>query len=322
VQHGCRCKNNFFGDGLSCEPTPRYEGNFLILAQGMALVKVPFSGRGSKPINVNSKQNAAGVDIDCSRGKVYWTDTNNKVINVANIDGSQPNLFIADGFKVPEGLAVDWVSRNMYVTDPGLDFIEVINLDNKLRHRLIEDKIDSPRGIALHPAIGKIYWTDRDTYNPRIEMANMDGSGRQTLVDFGIGEPNSIAVDYDNYEVCWIDAGRSQWEIKPKISCIGANGSGRRMVTELQENEYPYGISITHNSILWTDWKRKFVHGVDKNTGVRQKPVPYILAGVGKPYDLVNVPEMCPYLVNSCQGQPCGLNRMCLPDGKGGHTCI
>ena len=40
------------------------------------------------------------------------------------------------------------------------------------------------------------------------------------------------------------------------LGCIGANGSGRRMVTELQEHEYPYGISITHNSILWTDWKK------------------------------------------------------------------
>ena len=39
----------------------------------------------------------------------------------------------------------------------------------------------------------------------------------QILVDFGIGEPNSIAVDFFNYEVCWTDAGRSEWNVKPKI---------------------------------------------------------------------------------------------------------
>ena len=51
-----RCKQNFFGDGLSCEPVPRFEGNQLILAQGISIIKVPFSGRGSKPINIQSKQ--------------------------------------------------------------------------------------------------------------------------------------------------------------------------------------------------------------------------------------------------------------------------
>ena len=36
-------------------------------------------------------------------------------------------------------------------------------------------------------------------------------------------------------------------------------------------------------------------------TGIRQPPVPYTLAHLGKPYDLVNVPEECPNLTNTCQ---------------------
>jgi hypothetical protein len=35
---------------------PRYEGNYLLLAQGMALLRVPFSGQGSKPVVIKSKQ--------------------------------------------------------------------------------------------------------------------------------------------------------------------------------------------------------------------------------------------------------------------------
>jgi hypothetical protein len=38
--------------------------------------------------------------------------------------------------------------------------------------------------------------------------------------------------------------------------CIGAGGSGRRTVLELTEAEYPYGLAITENTILWTDWNR------------------------------------------------------------------
>ncbi|XP_023331515.1 nidogen-2 isoform X4 [Eurytemora carolleeae] len=190
--HGCRCKQNFFGDGLSCEPVPRFEGNQLILAQGISIIKVPFSGRGSKPINIQSKQLAAGVDIDCSRGKLYWSDTTNKLISMSSIDGSGVEVFLADGFSFPEGLAVDWVSRNLYITDPGAETIHVISLDNKIRYKIVEDRMDSPRGIAVHPSLGKIYWTDWDRYGSRIEMANMDGSGRQVLVDTGVGEPNYI----------------------------------------------------------------------------------------------------------------------------------
>ena len=40
------------------------------------------------------------------------------------------------------------------------------------------------------------------------------------------------------------------------LDCIGANGSGRRTVVELSNGDYPYGIAITENSIIWTDWRR------------------------------------------------------------------
>ena len=43
------------------------------------------------------------------------------------------------------------------------------------------------------------------------------------------------------------------------------------------------------------------MHSVDKSTGVRQKSIPYILAGMGKPYDIVDVQEECPNISNTCQ---------------------
>ena len=43
------------------------------------------------------------------------------------------------------------------------------------------------------------------------------------------------------------------------------------------------------------------MHSVDKSTGVRQRSIPYILAGMGKPYDIVDVQEECPNLSNTCQ---------------------
>ena len=40
---------------------------------------------------------------------------------------------------------------------------------------------------------------------------------------------------------------------------------------------------------------------MDKLSGSRQPSIPYALSHLGKPYDLVNVPEECPNLSNTCQ---------------------
>ena len=76
-----------------------------------------------------------GIDIDCMKGHVYWTDTTNRQIKRADISGKNPETFLSDGLKFPEGIAIDWVSRNVYWTDPGQDTIEVHNMSRKLQKR-------------------------------------------------------------------------------------------------------------------------------------------------------------------------------------------
>ena len=50
----------------------------------------------------------------------------------------------------------------------------------------------------------------------------MDGSDRQIMVDVDIGDPNSLAIDFNSYEVCWADAGSQNLGVRPKIGqlCI------------------------------------------------------------------------------------------------------
>ena len=144
----------------------------------MMIFKVPFSGKGSKPINILSSQVASGIDIDCMKGHVYWTDTTNRQVKRSDISGKNPETFLAEGLKFPEGIAIDWVSRNVYWTDPGQDTIEVANLDHGTRATLLEGDLESPRGIAVHPGVGRMFWTDWDRLGPKIEAANMDGTDR------------------------------------------------------------------------------------------------------------------------------------------------
>ena len=129
----CRCKPLFLGDGFECQPAPRFEGNFMLVAQGMMIFKVPFSGKGSKPINIQSSQVATGIDIDCMKGQVYWTDTTNNIIKRSDIDGKNGETFLQENMKFPEGIAIDWISRNVYWTDAGKDSIEVANLEDGAR---------------------------------------------------------------------------------------------------------------------------------------------------------------------------------------------
>ena len=65
-----------------------------------------------------------------------------------------------------------------------------------VRTRIVEDNLVSPRGIALHPALGKLYWTDWDTYNPRNKrrtaFANKHLS-RRTYVRCGMDRDEKFA---------------------------------------------------------------------------------------------------------------------------------
>lgn len=40
---------------------------------------------------------------------------------------------------------------------------------------------------------------------PKIESANLDGSGRKVLVNEDIIWPNGIAIDYPNSRIYWVD---------------------------------------------------------------------------------------------------------------------
>lgn len=320
-EYGCTCKRNFFGDGLECKPSPRQDGNFMLLGQGMFVLNVPFAGKGSKPINVLSTQVATGIDIDCMKGLVYWSDTTNRMIRRSNIDGSNQEIFLSEDMKFPEGIAIDWLSRNVYWTDPGKDTIEVANMDTRERRVLFKDDLRQPRSIAVHPGTGNIIWTDWDRTRPKIEISGMDGSERRNLVNVNLGEPNFLTMDYPNYQVCWADGGSKKFHVTPRIDCIGIpHGGGRKTIIELSAGAFPYGLAMTENNIYWTDWKKKKIHSADKISGERQRSVNYQLASLGKPYDLVNVPEECPMQRSSCQGVSCPGTMLCLPNERG-HTC-
>ena len=63
----------------------------------------------------------------------------------------------------------------------------------------------------------QLFWTDR--HYPRIESSNLDGTGRRIFVEDFIGQPNSLAIDFQNRQLCWTDAGTETGylTVNPKI---------------------------------------------------------------------------------------------------------
>lgn len=95
----------------------------------------------------------------------------------------------------------------------------------------------------------KMYWSDWQA-PAKIEVANMDGTGRQILVQGGgLTWPNGLSVDYTSGKLYWADA-RSD-----TIECVDLDGSNRKVV--LQNMTHPFGLDVYNGFIYWTDWTSK-----------------------------------------------------------------
>jgi hypothetical protein len=93
-----------------------------------------------------------------------------------------------------------------------------------------------------------LFYSDWHREFPVIGRVDLDGSNRRNFVDADIHLPNGLAILAQRRELCWVDAG------KQRLSCIGLNGHGRRVV--YAPLEYPFGLTV-HNEqrFYWTDWK-------------------------------------------------------------------
>ena len=65
---------------------------------------------------------------------------------------SSNNVFYAGS--VPDGIAIDTISRLVYYTDAGADIIAVMTLDGSQHFTLVTEDMTQPRAIVLHPAKG------------------------------------------------------------------------------------------------------------------------------------------------------------------------
>lgn len=96
----CQCGAGYTGNGTFCRRNPTHEGNFLLVNQGMATLKIPFEPSKKnlgKPIQIKLFQTAVGLEIDCYEGRVYWSDISGMAIRSSAYNSSGKADFITQG---------------------------------------------------------------------------------------------------------------------------------------------------------------------------------------------------------------------------------
>ncbi|XP_063959146.1 low-density lipoprotein receptor-related protein 5-like [Lytechinus pictus] len=155
-----------------------------------------------------------GVEYDPIGDQVYWTDAILHTVNRARLDGSSQEIIaqlqnVTGDFHYPYGIALNLDDEKVYWTDQYRDVIEMSNLDGTDRVVLILTGFNAyPHAIVYSTFRRKIYWTDHGQYS-KIEMANPDGTERETLVDdeveYPFADPTAICLDSTEQLLYWAD---------------------------------------------------------------------------------------------------------------------
>ena len=136
--------------------------------------------------------------------------------------------------------------------------------------------ISDPSAVAGR---GKVYWTELG----RIRRANLDGSGAEVLVEQGLVEPGSIALDLAAGKMYWTDNGDGA----QKIQRANLDGTGAKtLLTSDDGLQDPVGIALdaAAGKMYWMDRSRKVIQRANLD-GTQLKPV-INLGSDSHPYQL------------------------------------
>ncbi|UYV67339.1 hypothetical protein LAZ67_5000291 [Cordylochernes scorpioides] len=122
---------------------------------------------------------------------------------------------------------------------------------------LLAHQISTPDGLAVDWIYDHIYWTDTGT--DRIEVANLQGLNRKTLINTSLDEPRAIVLNPLEGWMYWTD-----WGVPAKIERAGMDGT-HRSVLVFQDLQWPNGLSIdlVSRKLYWVDAKLHILSSAD-----------------------------------------------------------
>ncbi|XP_053083242.1 low-density lipoprotein receptor-related protein 1 isoform X3 [Pangasianodon hypophthalmus] len=193
------------------------------------------------------------MDMHVKSSRIFWTNWHTGKISVFKIS--------SNGATSPNS------NRSRRQSDQRVTNLEIPNLK-------------MPRGIAVDWVAGNLYWTDsgRDV----IEVAQMNGLHRKTLISGMIDEPYAIVVDPMRGTMYWAD-----WGNHPKIEKAAMDGTMRE--TLIHENiQWPTGLAVDYfnERLYWADAKLSVISSVRLNGSDRVVAVNSIKNNLHHPFSI------------------------------------
>eukprot|EP00118_Oscarella_pearsei_P003572 m.14893 g.14893 ORF g.14893 m.14893 type:complete len:724 (+) comp26030_c0_seq4:316-2487(+) len=304
----CACSyGELQSDGKTCKNIEKY----LLVADidSVRGLTTATMAEATKPIQGLTR--AIAVDYDPITEDVYYTDVTLGTIEQVTASGVKKTLI--NSLRVPDGLAVDWISRAIYYTDASWNRIGVVEITGNNHMVLIGSGLDEPRDIALDLKDGMMYWTDWGLA-AKIEKAQMDGTGRKAIVSSGLYWPNGLVLDTANKVLYWADARLD------KIEKCNFDGTGRKVLLKTYFI-HPYGLVLDSGLLYWSDWQGKNVIRLPVNsTGIQNM---YIYAApfprLSRPSGMViHDPVSRKQIKNACSLRNGNCSQLCaaVPNGR------
>ncbi|KAK9870319.1 hypothetical protein WA026_006405 [Henosepilachna vigintioctopunctata] len=165
------------------------------------------------------RTSANGISVDWIANNIYWTNNDNKKIEVSRIDGSCRKTLIEENLKDPHSIAVYPRKGYLYWTDWDNAKIERSYLDGSSRLVLIKDDITCPVGLVIDHVSKRLYWIDAKQNEEKIETSNLRGQNR-IILDIEHTYPYSL-TQFKEF-IYWTD-----WRQKSVYRADKTSGKGK-----------------------------------------------------------------------------------------------
>uniref|UniRef100_A0A3P8VST6 LDL receptor related protein 8 n=1 Tax=Cynoglossus semilaevis TaxID=244447 RepID=A0A3P8VST6_CYNSE len=194
--------------------------------------------RKKVPLVDSSLQTPVGLALDWLQHNLYWTDSGDKSISVASVDGTKRRVLINTDLSEPRAIALDPHHGFMYWSDWGTRAkIEKAGMNGVDRQVLVANNIEWPNGITLDVANRRLYWVDSKLHH--IASVDLNGAHRRTHISSAetLGHPYALAVFED----------RIYWTDRDRAAVFVANRLTGQEVHMLAENlNDPHDIVVFH----------------------------------------------------------------------------
>ena len=125
-----------------------------------------------------------------------------------------------------------------------------------------------------------MFWLDQSKNPSRIEMSNMDGSNRSTLINLYTKQPVQLTIDTDEDMVYWINGGENG-----SIEGIRFDGTQHVLVANVS---HPFGITAYGGNLFWGSLSTGEISRASKHS-IYNKQQMYVNVGAGIPRGLAFV---------------------------------